>query len=69
MTEYGVVYQPQEDGTWLAYAAGLDVSVTAGSIEAAEAEIRSAIADHLEEFAKQGKPEPRVNTAFGTVTV
>ena len=70
MSTYTVVYERAPDGTWSAAAAGLPVfAVGQHDRAAAEAAIRSAIAEHLAYLAESGERPPAPTTEIATVTV
>ena len=54
----GVVFEVAEDGSWHARAADLPVFSCAGSRGEVEREIRAAIAFHVEEDVREGRPMP-----------
>ncbi len=61
MTEYAVVYEPANDGSWSAYALDLAVFSAADTREEIEASMQEALELHLEELRRNGEalPEPR----------
>lgn len=61
MTEYAVVYEPANDGSWSAYALDLPVVSCADTREEIEAQMQEALEFHLEETRREGGqlPEPR----------
>lgn len=69
MTDYGVIYERGEDGSWHARAADLPVFSVGDTREDAEAEIRSAIALYLEELDRTGQGKPESRSIVGTVSV
>jgi predicted RNase H-like HicB family nuclease len=69
VTEYGVIYERANDGSWWARAADLPVYSVGDSREEAEREIRSAIALYLNALAQAGMPVPDSRSVVGVVTV
>lgn len=69
MTDYGVIYEQADDGSWSARAADLPVYAVGDTKEEAETEIRSALGLYLDELAQAGERAPRPRSAFGIVTV
>ena len=69
MTDYGVIYEQADDGSWSARAADLPVYSVGDSREDAEREIRSAIKLYLEELAQAGEAAPDPRSVLGVVTV
>lgn len=69
MTDYGVIYEQADDGSWSARAADLPVYAVGDSKEDAEREIRAALALYLEELAEAGESAPDPRSVVGVVTV
>ena len=66
MTDYAVVLEESDDGSWWAYAPDLPgVIAGADSPEQAEERFRGALTLHREELARSGEklPEPRSRAA------
>ncbi|MFT4035438.1 MAG: type II toxin-antitoxin system HicB family antitoxin [Patulibacter sp.] len=69
MTNYAVLYEPADDGSWSARAADLPVYAVGDTREEAEAEVRSAIALYLDYLVDKGQPHPSSLSVVGTVAV
>ena len=69
MTDYGVIYERADDGSWSARAADLPVYAAGGSREEAEREIRAALALYLEELAGAGHAPPDPHSVVGVVSL
>jgi predicted RNase H-like HicB family nuclease len=69
LTDYLVIYERAEDGSWSARAADLPVYAVGASRDEAEREIQSAIGLHLEELRRNGDRPPSVNSVAGVVSV
>lgn len=69
MSEYIVIYEQADDGSWSARAADLPVYAVGDSREEAGREIRSAIAFFLETLKERGEPLPLYESEVGTVSV
>ncbi len=69
MRTYSVIYEQADDGGWWARTEDLPVYAAGDTREEAEAEIRSAIAFHLECLADEGDAIPEPRTIGGNVTV
>lgn len=69
MTEYFVIYEQADDGSWHASAADLPVFAAGSSRKEAEREIRAAVAFYLDYLREQGEAPPQAPSSVGTVTV
>jgi predicted RNase H-like HicB family nuclease len=69
MTEYSVIYEPGDNGSWHARAADLPVFAVGDTKEEAESEVRSAIAFYLKYLEDEGEPIPEPRSLVGVVTV
>lgn len=69
MTDYIVIYEQGNDGSWHARAADLPVYAVGDTRDEAEREVRSAIAFHLETLRMRGQPIPEIQSEIGTVSV
>lgn len=69
MTDYLVIYEQAEDGSWSARTVDLPVYAVGSSRAAAEEEIRSALALHLEVLRDRGEAPPAARLVAGTVSV
>jgi predicted RNase H-like HicB family nuclease len=69
MTDYLVIYEQADDGSWSARTLDLPVYAVGSSHAEAEAEIRSALALHLEVLRDRGESPPVSNLVAGTVSV
>ena len=66
MTEYAVVFEPADDGSWSGYAIDLPGVFAAGRDRAeVEAQMREALALHRDELGRRGvtPAAPRSQTA------
>ena len=61
MTEYAVVYEPAEDGSWSAYALDLPVVSSADSREEIVVRMQEAVEFYIRFLREEGEavPEPR----------
>lgn len=64
-----MIYEPAGDGSWSARAADLPVFVSGDTREEAEAEIRAAIATHVDALRQRGQAVPEPRSVLGSVTV
>jgi predicted RNase H-like HicB family nuclease len=69
MTDYLVIYERAEDGSWSARTPDLPVYAVGSSHAEAETEIRSALALHLEVLRDQGQAPPASHHVAGIVSV
>lgn len=69
MTDYVVIYEQGDDGSWHARAADLPVFAVGDTREEAEREVRSAIEFHIETLRMRGEPVPTIQSEVGTVRV
>ena len=69
MTDYGVIYEQADDGSWSARAADLPVYAVGDTRDEAEREIHAALGLYLEELARAGETVPGSRSVFGVVTV
>lgn len=69
MTDFGVIYEQADDGSWSASAADLPVFTVGDTRDEAEQQIREAIALYLDELARSGEPAPEARSVVGTVSV
>lgn len=69
MTDYGVIYEQADDGSWSARVADLPVYAVGDTREEAEREIHAALGVYLEELARVGESAPVPRSVFGVVTV
>lgn len=69
MTDYLVIYEQADDGSWSARTPDLPVYAVGSSHAEAEAEIRAAQALHLEVLKARGETPPASNLLAGTVSV
>ena len=69
MTDYAVIYEQANDGSWSARALDLPVFVVGDSPKEAEQEIRSAIAFYLEGLQEDGLEVPPARSVAGSVSV
>ena len=64
-----VIYEQADDGSWSAYAADLPVFACGDTREEAEAEVRAAIATHLDVLRERGQAVPEPRSVLGSVNV
>ena len=69
MTEYGVIYERADDGSWSVRVADLPVYAVGDSQDEAERQIQSALALYLDELAREGEAAPQPRSVFGVVAV
>ncbi len=71
MTEYAVVYEPAEDGSWSAYALDLPVFSCADTRGEIEASMQEALELHLDELRRDGDaaPPPRCEVGHHRVKI
>lgn len=69
MTEFFVIYERADDGSWHASAADLPVFAVGDSREDATRAIRDAIAFHLKGLREAGEEPPSTASVIGTVRV
>lgn len=69
MTDFAVIYEQADDGSWSARAADLPVYAVGDTRQEAEDEVRSAIALHLRVLRERGQAAPSARTVVGTVTI
>lgn len=69
MTDYAVIYEQANDGSWSARAVDLPVFTVGDSPEEAEREIRSAIALYLDVLREDGEVAPAPRSVAGSVSV
>lgn len=70
MTEYVVIYERGETGGWGAYCPDLPGCYALGDTRAeTEANMREAIAAHLEELRRRGQVAPEGHHAVGVVSM
>jgi predicted RNase H-like HicB family nuclease len=68
MTEYLVVYETAEDGSWGAYSPDLPGCVATGQSQAeVEQLMREAIPMHLELMRETGEPIPEPHAVVGSI--
>ena len=65
MTEYAVVYEPANDGSWSAYALDLPVVSRADTREEIETQMQEALEFHLESLRIEGEPTPEPRCEVG----
>jgi predicted RNase H-like HicB family nuclease len=69
MTDFGVIYEQADDGSWSAGAAGLPVFSCGDTPQEAEQGIREGIALYLDELSRSAQPMPKARSFVGTVSV
>lgn len=69
MTDYAVIYEQADDGSWSARAADLPVYASGDTRDEAEREVRDAIRFYLEFLRERGEAIPESPVAVGTVSV
>lgn len=69
MTDFAVIYEQADDGSWSVSAVDLPVFVVGDTREEATREIRDAIALHLDVLSERGEPVPAVRNLTGSVSV
>jgi predicted RNase H-like HicB family nuclease len=68
MTEYLVIYEQGDDGSWGAHSPDIDgVYALGASREEAEARMAEALAAHLAVLRHEGRPIPEPRTHAGHV--
>lgn len=70
MTEYVVIYEQGETGGWGAHSPDLPGCYALGDSRGeVEQNMREAIAVHLEELRRRGKPVPKPRNFVGVVSI
>lgn len=67
MTNYAVIYERANDGSWSARAADLPVHSAGATREEAEVSIREAVVLYLDHLRESGQPVPAPKVEVGTV--
>lgn len=69
MTDFGVIYEQADDGSWSARAADLPAYSCGDTRAEVEQLIRESIALYLDELSRSGQPIPEARSFVGTVSV
>lgn len=65
MTEYAVVYEPADDGSWSAYALDLPVVSCADTREDIESQMQEALELYLQFLSEEAEPPPEPRCDVG----